>query len=177
LGILLNVTDDLNYILRAVETKSAIWSLLGRRLASALITILAVGLGVSVSPSARATSLFDTGTTVDVFFYLGDMTPANTEEETMGPTLIGSGLSIPSHELDLTSIDIEATRIVLTDETNLPYCSTGDVPCQDSFTGFEFKFSAGVDITGVSVDPSSSASMSPILGGLTLSSPNDLLVI
>ena len=94
----------------------------------------------------------------------------------MGPVLIGSGLSIPSHALDLTSIDIESTQIVLTSASNLPYCSTGDVPCQDSFTGFEFKFSAGVDITGVSVDPSSSASMSPISGGLTLPSPNDLLV-
>ena len=144
-------------------------------LAALLKTTLLIGLILFASRPASAEALIGAGNTVDVFFYLGDMTPANTEEETVGPQALTGPLLIPAHALDLTDISIGATQIVLTDESTLPYCATGDVPCADVFTGFEFKFT-GVDITGVSVDASSSATMLPISGGLTLISPTDLRI-
>ncbi len=54
------------------------------------------------------------------------------------------------------------------------------LPCSDSFTGFEFLFSSGVNITGVSVDPASAADFLPNTtaphDGLQLLSPTDILV-
>ncbi len=124
---------------------------------------------------ARA-GLLGAANTVDAFFYLGDQTPANTEEETEGPQALTSALFIPAHALDLTDIAIADTTITLTSETTLPYCSTGDVPCGDVFTGFEFKFGGGVDITGVTVDDTSTGTMIPLNLDALLVSPTDILI-
>ena len=53
-------------------------------------------------------------------------------------------------------------------------------PCNDTFAGFGFTFSSGVNITGVSVDPASAAGFLPNTTsphmGLQLLSPTDILV-
>ncbi len=83
-------------------------------------------------------------------------------------------------------IDVDDTKIVIKNESSYPYCSTDSVgsACTDPFTGFEFLFSSGVDITGISVDPDSAPAFlstdsptgrSPDYG-LTVLSPTDILV-
>jgi hypothetical protein len=141
------------------------------RFASLVVALTALAFFV---PSAHAGLIGNGTNTVDALFYLGDRTPANTEDEGT-QTITASGVSIPAHALDLSAITITDTTITITSETNLPYCSTGDVPCLDSFTGFEFVFSSGVDIAGVSVDPASASDMLPIAGGLTFTA-TDILV-
>ena len=59
------------------------------------------------------------------------------------------------------TIDVGDTTITITNEASLPFCSVSTVPCPDVFTRFAFSFSAGVDITGVSVDPASAADFRP----------------
>lgn len=56
----------------------------------------------------------------------------------------------------------------------------GGAPCNNTFAGFGFTFSSGVDITGVSVDPASAADFRPNTTsphmGLQLLSSTDILV-
>ena len=60
-----------------------------------------------------------------------------------------------------------------------PFCP-GAPPCNNTFAGFGFTFSSGVDITGVSVDPASAADFLPNTTsphmGLQLLSSTDILV-
>ena len=139
------------------------------------IFVLLIASFLIYAGPARA-GLIDAANTVDAFFYLGDQTPANTEEETEGPQALTAPLFIPAHALDLTDIAIADTTITLTSETILPYCSTGDVPCGDVFTGFEFKFGGDVDITGVTVDALSAGTMIPLNLAALLVSPTDILI-
>jgi PEP-CTERM motif len=74
-----------------------------------------------------------------------------------------------------TTISVGDTQIVMTNDLSNPFCTTG-LPCGDVFTGFRFIFSSGVDITGVSVDPSSAADFQPSGTGLQLLSPTDIIV-
>jgi hypothetical protein len=77
--------------------------------------------------------------------------------------------------LDGSTISVGDTQIVITNELlNMPFCSTS-LPCSDVFTGFAFSFSSGVDITGVTTDPTSAADFRPITGGLTFA-PTEIFV-
>jgi hypothetical protein len=79
-------------------------------------------------------------------------------------------------------INVGDTQISITNlaPPTMPFCAIATPPCPDSFTGFEFVFSAAVDITGVSVDAASAADFQPVVGGghngLQLLSPTDILV-
>jgi hypothetical protein len=137
------------------------------------LILFAVSLAICTAP-ARA-GLVGAGHTVDAFFYFGDQTPANTEEETVGPQALTGPLTIAQHALDLTTIDLTDTTITLTNESTFPYCSTG-LPCGDAFTGFEFKFAGGVDITGVTLDVLSKGTMTPLNLATLLVSPTDILI-
>jgi hypothetical protein len=98
-------------------------------------------------------------------------------------------LTIPAHfvqaPIDGATIDVGDTQIVITNAIPETFCADGvsaGSACTDPFTGFEFLFSSGVDITGVSVDPSSdflpndATSGTPPHYGLQLLSPTDILV-
>jgi hypothetical protein len=63
-----------------------------------------------------------------------------------------------------STISVGDTRIVITNELSATFCSDGTSAgsaCTDPFTGFQFIFSSGVDITGVSVDPASAPDFRP----------------
>ncbi|HUC12089.1 MAG TPA: hypothetical protein VL985_16940 [Stellaceae bacterium] len=78
---------------------------------------------------------------------------------------------IPAHfsegAADLSTIDVGDTQIIITNEAppSMPFCSTA-LPCSDVFTGFGFAFFGNVDITNVTVDPTSATDFMPIAGGL-----------
>jgi hypothetical protein len=87
---------------------------------------------------------------------------------------------IPAHfpigVADEATIDVGDTTITITNQASLPFCSTG-LPCPDTFTGFAFSFSSGVDITGVSVDPASAPDFRPAgVSSLELLTPTDIIV-
>jgi hypothetical protein len=99
----------------------------------------------------------------------------------MGPTNPPPPPSlIPAHfpigTSDEATIDVGDTTITITNEASLPFCS-GPLPCTDTFTGFAFPFSSGVDITGVSVDPLSAADFRPAgVSPLELLTPTDIIL-
>jgi hypothetical protein len=67
----------------------------------------------------------------------------------------------PQGVADGATISVGDTQIVITNLIPETFCSDGKsagAACKDPFTGFEFLFSSGVDITGVSVDSSSNFS-------------------
>ena len=79
----------------------------------------------------------------------------------------------------VSTISVGDTQIVITNLSTIPFCS-GALPCSDPFVGFQFMFSSGVDITGVSVDPASAADFLPNdtapHDGLQLLSPTRIVV-
>ena len=94
-------------------------------------------------------------------------------------------LTVPAHFAQApiagVTVDVEDTQIIITNELPATFCSDGTSAgsaCTDPFTGFEFLFSSGVDITGVSVDSSSDffANSTPPHFGLQLLSPTDILI-
>ena len=63
-----------------------------------------------------------------------------------------------------STLSVGDTQIVITNQLSATFCSDGTSAgsaCTDPFTGFQFIFSSGVDITGVSVDPASAADFRP----------------
>ena len=66
--------------------------------------------------------------------------------------------------LTLTTISVADTQIVITNNSDLPFCTVSG-SCPDAFDGFEFVFSAGVNISGVTA--SGAADFQPISAGLT----------
>ena len=78
-----------------------------------------------------------------------------------------------------STISVGDTQIVITNQEAVPFCSR-TLPCSDPFVGFQFIFSSGVDITGVSVDPASAADFLPNdtapHDGLQLLSPTRIVV-
>lgn len=138
---------------------------------SMFFSIALVGIAALASTSARADLIGTGSNTIDPIFYLGDKIAADAEDE--GTKTIANGLFYNFGALDDTSITVSGTKITLTNGSTLPYCNTG-LPCTDTFTGFEFTFSSGVDIAGISVDAASSADFVPI--ALTLVSATDVLV-
>ncbi len=155
-------------------------------------------LGIASAPAARAGLIGDGTNTVSAFFYINaPATPSgggcnqSTEsfcEQQYDYDSMGMAqyvLTIPAHFVQApnggSTIDVEDTRIVITNKLPATFCSDGasaGAACTDPFTGFEFLFSAGVNITGVSVDSSSDflPNSTPPHDGLQLLSPTDILV-
>jgi hypothetical protein len=83
--------------------------------------------------------------------------------------------------LSETTIAVGDTQITITNDapSGTPFC-LGAPPCNNTFAGFGFTFSSGVDITGVSLDPASAADFLPNTTaphmGLQLLSSTDILV-
>jgi PEP-CTERM motif len=148
----------------------------------AVASLMFFSLAGAMSAPARA-GLVGSGTnTVSAFFWIPSATsPPGTcttalfcENEDyqgpMGPTDTPPPI-IPvdflEGALSGSTISVGDTQIVI---TNLlpgePFCSTS-LPCSDVFTGFQFVFSSGVDITKVTVDPTSAPDFRPVSGGLT----------
>lgn len=141
--------------------------------ATAILALMATGV------PAQAGLITTPPNTVHAFFFLGAHVPGDAEDEgtaTIGP----GGADFAIGVEDESSIHVGDTQIAITNKaSNMPFCSTA-LPCADSFTGFEFQFSSGVDITGVSVDAASAADFlpnsTPPHMGLQLVSPTDVLV-
>ena len=79
-------------------------------------------------------------------------------------TADGSALAAIEGALVLSTIDVGYTTITITNlaPSGTPFCAKTVPPaCPDRFTGFAFTFSSGVDITGVTVDPTSAADFRP----------------
>ena len=162
-----------------------------------LVAVAAALLGIASAP-ARAGLIGDGTNTVSAFFYinapatpLGGGCDQSTEafcEKQFQTDSMGMAqfvLTIPAHFDQApnggSTIDVEDTRIVITNQLPATFCSDGTsagAACTDPFTGFEFLFSSGVDITGVSVDSSSDflPNSTPPHDGLQLLSPTDILV-
>jgi fibronectin-binding autotransporter adhesin len=140
---------------------------------------------VSASAPARA-GLVDGGTnTVEASFWipvLGGPTTTSPPPATCTTALPceiqdyqGSGgpqnSPLPTIPVDFlqgaqsgSTISVGDTQIVITNKLSATFCSDGmsaGSACTDPFTGFQFIFSSGVDITGVSVDPTSAADFRP----------------
>jgi len=149
-----------------------------------LSTLLGAGsaaLLILASVSAQAGLIGDGTNTVSALFFLGTAVPSPpytnpppTEIEGSGPTLIPA--LFPIGVEDESTIDVGDTTITITNEASLPFCST-PLPCTDTFNGFAFTFSSGVDITGVSVDPLSAADFRPAgVSPLELLTPTDIIL-
>ncbi len=144
---------------------------------------LAAGLVLMQAGAPAQAGLIGDGTnTVSALFFLGTSVPSPpytnpppTEIEGSGPTLIPAHFPIGVE--DEATIDVGDTTITITNEASLPFCSVSTVPCPDTFTGFAFTFSSGVDITGVKVDPASAADFRPAgVSPLELLTPTDIIV-
>src|SRR5579863_3453412 len=143
-----------------------------------LVVVAAAALLAGASAQAQAGLVGGGTNTVSASFWFpsstvpppacDDTTNPNCENEkdSMGnatPTIPASFVEGPA---DGSTISVGDTKIVITNELDVPFCSTA-LPCSDVFTGFAFSFSSGVDITSVTTDPASAADFRPIAGGLT----------
>jgi hypothetical protein len=153
---------------------------------SKLSAALVAGVSLLALSQQAQAGLIGDNNSVSALFFLGApgvpvvtsstapfTTPVPSEiEGPNGPTNPPSPPSLipahfPSGPVSESTIDVGDTKITITNETFLPFCSVSTSPCPDIFTGFGFVFSSGVDITGVTVDPASSPAFLPIAGGLT----------
>ena len=166
------------------------------RFGSLIVAAAATLLVNASAPPARA-GLIDGGTnTVEASFWIpafgltttsppppacNDKTNPTCENEVDStdnatPTIPANFLAGPISE---STISVGDTQIVITNQSAIPFCS-GALPCSDPFVGFQFVFSSGVDITGVSVDPTSAADFRPNdtapHDGLQLLSPTRIVV-
>jgi hypothetical protein len=147
----------------------------------AVASLLFFGLAGGMSVSAKAGLVGDGKNTVSLYFWLPSTTsppgtcttsldcesedyegtsgPTDTPPPTIPVTFIESSLSG-------STVSVGDTQIVITNMlSGEPFCS-GSPPCTDVFTGFQFLFSSGVDITKVTVDPTSAPDFLPVAGGL-----------
>lgn len=135
-----------------------------------LCVACAFALLVVINP-ARA-NLIGAGNTVNALFYPGTLSPADVELQTntttgfVGPSLIGTaGTSFTGAQSASTSdvgTDPGHSKIIITNESSLPFCFGAQCPSPDPFDGFEFIFT-GTDITGVTVDPTTAADFTPVI--------------
>src|SRR5271163_5117138 len=146
---------------------------------------LAAGLVLTTAgPPAQAGLIGDGTNTVSALFFLGTAVPSPpytnpppTEIEGSGPTLIPA--LFPIGVEDESTIAVGDTTITITSEESppMPFCSVSTLPCPDTFTGFAFTFSPGVDITGVTVDPASALDFRPAgVSPLELLTPTDIIL-
>jgi PEP-CTERM motif len=82
------------------------------------------------------------------------------------PVVPVGGLSYSLDALTETFVTISDDQITITNNLAAPFCFTSTC-APGQFSGFGFYFSGGADISGVSVDPSSSADFRPIANGLS----------
>jgi PEP-CTERM motif len=153
---------------------------------------IVLALLVAGSPPAQAGLVGNGTNTVEASFWLpvfGSPTTSPPPETctTLDPCELQTPESTPPYipvdfqqgAISLSTISVGDTRIVITNEGTVPFCSTA-LPCSDPFVGFEFVFSSGVDITGVSVDSASSTDFLPNdtapHNGLQLLSPTRIVV-
>jgi hypothetical protein len=156
--------------------------------------LVAAGCSLTLSVGAAQAGLIGNGTnTVSATSFLGAPLPApvppypNTIDyvNSMGMTTDTPPPTIPVIYLEdavsETTIAVGDTKITITNNapSGTPFCP-GAPPCNNTFAGFGFTFSSGVDITGVSVDPASAPDFLPNTTsphtGLQLLSPTNILV-
>ena len=149
--------------------------------------LIAAGAALFATASAPAhAGLVDGGTnTVEASFWIpvGDLKTTSPPPETCTTSLpcevpnypLSGGGSTnsppPTIPVDFlqgaqsgSTISVGDTQIVITNKLSVTFCSDGvsaGSACTDPFTGFQFIFSSGVDITGVSVDPASAPDFRP----------------
>jgi hypothetical protein len=148
----------------------------------ALTSLLFFGLAGPMSAPASAGLVGNGTNTVSAFFWIPSTTsPPGTcttsldceSEDYQGPSG-PTDTPPPTIPVDFlegalsgSTISVGDTQIAITNMlSGEPFCSTS-LPCTDVFTGFQFVFSSGVDITNVTVDPASAPDFRPVLGGLT----------
>ena len=159
-----------------------------------LIAVAAALLGIASAPARAGLD----GSTVEASFWIpgnGLTTtspppgPCTTKLPCEIPNFLPGGTTnspLPTVPVDFalsavseSTISVGDTQIVITNQAALPFCSTS-LSCSDPFVGFQFIFSSGVDITGVSVDPASAADFRPNdtapHDGLQLLSPTRIVV-
>jgi hypothetical protein len=147
-----------------------------------LIAAAAALLGIASAPARAGLD----GSTVEASFWIPVIGGPTTTSPPPGPCVMGMGLPceipnflpggttnvpLPTAPVDFaqgansgSTISVGDTRIVITNKLSATFCSDGTSAgsaCTDPFTGFQFIFSSGVDITGVSVDPASAADFRP----------------
>ena len=141
------------------------------KLSVALAAACALTFGVG---AAKAGLIGDGTNTVSATSFLGAPLPPpappypNTIDyvNSMGMTTDTPPPTIPVNFLEdsvsETTIAVGDTQITITNNapSGTPFCP-GAPPCNNTFAGFGFTFSSGVDITGVSVDPASAPDFLP----------------
>jgi PEP-CTERM motif len=160
-----------------------------------LIAVVAALLGIAGAPAARAGLIGDGTNTVSVNFWVpsssvpppacdGATNPnCENEADSMGNKTPPIPANFAEGPVDGATISVGDTQIVITNDISATFCSDGSSAgsaCTDPFTGFDFVFSSGVDITGVSVDPASAPDFRPNdtapHDGLQLLSPTRIVV-
>lgn len=142
--------------------------------AGILVAAIAGALALA-SPSAQAGLV---GATVDALSWSPDLTtnlgaiPQNPTHFTAAPQTIpnpqlvflgdGSASANPVASLDGITVTLTDTQIIIANLfAGVPFCLNPTASgCSDSFDGLEFRFT-GVDITNVTVDPSTAADFQP----------------
>jgi PEP-CTERM motif len=83
----------------------------------------------------------------------------------------------------LTQVSVEDTKIVINNTFTGWFCLTQATGCADPFDGFEFVFSSGVDITGATIDststfglPGQNPGFGAAVAGASVESPTVLVV-
>jgi len=135
--------------------------------------IACMGVAMVASLPAKADLIGTGSNTVDPVFYIGDKLPGETEDE--GTQTLANPLTYSFGGSSETSLQFTDTQVTLTDGFGDPYCNpVSATPCAKQLVGFEFFFSSGVDITGVSVGAPTSPDFHPV--ALSLVTPQDVLV-
>ncbi|HME26461.1 MAG TPA: PEP-CTERM sorting domain-containing protein [Acetobacteraceae bacterium] len=138
---------------------------------------VAAALFALLSHPAQA-GLIGSGNTVNALFYLGSLSaPPEVEDyvnaammDVVGPApIVAGGVHFVNMIQDDSFIDVADKSITITNLGTAAFCTT-PLPCNDTFTGFEFVFTGAVDITGVTVDTMASApDFQPIPSDVTFS--------
>jgi hypothetical protein len=140
-----------------------------------ILAVVAVSALFMAPWSARA-DLIGSGHTIVTNFYIPSFAPGSVESEnnqtfgTMAPVSLAAPVNYVQGPNSGSVINVGGTSssttnvISITNLLAVPFCSNGSSTgssCLDSFTGFEFLFGGGVNITGVSVDPASGSAFHP----------------
>ncbi|HVJ51984.1 MAG TPA: PEP-CTERM sorting domain-containing protein [Aliidongia sp.] len=145
-----------------------------------LVPVIALGTFIYAGTPAEAGLIGDGTNSVQVLFHFFDGTNetiGEPETNPITPTPIGpGGAVIAPGGVDDSEIDISDTSLTIVNDDTAAFCSTGTAPCPGEFWAFEFKFSAGVDITGFSLDAATAALFDPTGTKIQLLSPNDIEV-
>ena len=153
-----------------------------KQLFVAIIGLVATCLAYLISQPARAMGLDGSTVAVYTFFPAQTASPpispdcttyqfCNTPNYPIPPPGNSQNFPYPTvpvnfleDALTLTTISVADTQIVITNNSDLPFCTVTTGSCPDAFDGFEFVFSAGVNISGVTA--SGAKDFQPISGGL-----------